>query len=49
MSQFFEGDPKSWQGLVGWAGLGALAALLALGVGTIFPSIIPARASQSRL
>ena len=47
--QIFEGDPKTWKGLVGWVGLGAFAALLALGVGTIFPSIIPARATQAKL
>lgn len=45
----FDGDPKSGKGFAGWVALGALAAVAALLVGTLVPSIIPARASASRL
>ena len=47
--EIFEGDPKTAKGLVGWVLLGTIASLLALGVGTLFPSIIPARAAQTHL
>lgn len=47
--EIFEGDPKTAKGLVGWVLLGMIGSLLALGVGTIFPSIIPARASSTHL
>jgi hypothetical protein len=49
MSNIFDGDPKTGSGAVGWVVLGSVAAVLALLVGTMFPSIIPARATQSRL
>jgi hypothetical protein len=47
--QIFDGDPTTASGAFGWIALGAVAAVLALVVGTMFPSIIPARATQSRL
>jgi hypothetical protein len=49
MPAFFEGDPKSVKGGIGWIGLGALAAMVALLAAQLVPSIIPARASQSNL
>jgi hypothetical protein len=45
----FDGDPKTGKGFIGWVALGALAAMGALLIGTMVPSIIPARAAQSRL
>lgn len=42
-------DPKSVNGALGWITVGALAAIAALIVGSMFPQIIPARATQSRL
>lgn len=47
--QIFEGDPKTAMGALGWIALGGIAALIALGIGTLVPSIIPARATQSKL
>lgn len=49
MAQLFDGNPKTGKGFLGWVALGAFAALGALLVGTMVPSIIPARATQSRL
>jgi hypothetical protein len=45
----FDGDPKTVKGGIGWVFLGATAAVLALLVGSMVPSIIPARASQAKL
>lgn len=42
-------DPKSGKGFLTWVGLGAFAAIGALLVGALVPSIIPARATQSKL
>ena len=49
MPDLFDGDPKTAKGFLGWTALGALAALAALLVGTLVPTIIPARATQSKL
>jgi hypothetical protein len=49
MQNLFDGDPKTLMGAAGWIALGAGAAVVALLVGSLVPSIIPARASQSRL
>jgi hypothetical protein len=49
MAKIFDGDPKSGAGFLGWMALGSLAALAALLVGSMVPSIIPTRATQSRL
>jgi hypothetical protein len=45
----FDGDPKTGKGFIGWVALGAVAAVAALLIGTLVPSIVPARATQSRL
>lgn len=47
--KFFEGDPKTGKGAAGWIALGSLAAVFALLVSSLVPSITPARASQPRL
>jgi len=49
MAKIFDGDPKTGMGFIGWVALGSLAALGALLVGSMVPSIIPTRATQSRL
>lgn len=46
---FFEGNPKSAKGALGWIGLAAVASMLALLVGTMAPGLIPTRATQSNL
>jgi hypothetical protein len=43
------GDPKSLKGGFHWLALGFVGSMLALGFATLVPSIIPARAAQSRL
>ena len=43
------GDPMTAKGAVHWLAFGALAAGLALLVGTLVPGIIPARAASQRL
>ncbi len=45
----FDGDPKTGKGFLGWIALGSLAALGALLIGTLVPTIIPRRATESRL
>lgn len=45
----FDGDPKTGKGFLGWVALGSIAAVAALLVGSLVPSIIPARATQSKL
>ncbi len=49
MADLFDGDPKTAKGFFGWMALGSLAAIAALLVGTLVPTIIPARATQSKL
>jgi len=49
MKNIFDGDPKTGVGFAGWVALGGIAALLALMVGAMAPSLLPARATQSRL
>lgn len=49
MKNLFDGDPKTGVGFAGWVALGSLAALVALLVGAMAPSILPARATQSKL
>lgn len=49
MAKLFDGDPKTGIGFAGWVALGGIAALVALLAGSMVPSIMPARASQSRL
>lgn len=44
-----DSNPKTFGGLVHWAGIGVGAAILALVIGAFFPSIVPARATQVRL
>lgn len=43
------GDPMTAKGAAHWLAFGALAAGLALLVGTLVPGIIPARAAGVRL
>jgi len=45
----FDGDPKTAMGAIGWVALGAIAAVSALVIGSMFPSIFPARAGQAHL
>lgn len=45
----FDGDPKTASGALGWVALAAIASVVALVAASMVPSIIPARASQSRL
>jgi hypothetical protein len=47
--KIFDGDPKTGAGFFGWVALGGIAALVALLVGSMAPSIMPARATQTRL
>lgn len=42
-------DPKTGKGFLTWAALAGIASLFALGIGALVPSIIPARATQSKL
>jgi hypothetical protein len=49
MAGLFDGDPKTGKGFAGWVALGSLAALMALLVGSLAPSILPARATQTKL
>jgi hypothetical protein len=49
MAKIFDGDPKTGMGFAGWIALGGIAALVALLVGAMAPSIMPARATQTRL
>lgn len=46
---FWEGDPKSPKGAIGWVVLGGVAALTALLVGSFIPGLIPTRATQVNL
>jgi hypothetical protein len=43
------GDPTTGKGAIHWIAFGALAAGLALVIGTLVPGIIPARASGVKL
>ena len=43
------GNPSTAKGFMHWAFLGFCAASLALLVGMVFPSIVPAGATQSKL
>src|SRR5260370_8609262 len=45
----FDGDPKTGKGFLGWIALGSLAALGALLIGTLVPTIIPRRPTEYRL
>lgn len=45
----FDGDPRTFKGFTSWIVLGFIAGGVALLVGTMFPKVIPARASQVRL
>jgi hypothetical protein len=49
MQKIFDGDPRTGVGFAGWVALGGIAALVALLVGSMAPTILPARAGQSRL